>query len=58
MSTGKEHEEYIESMIKGLIRMKKETMHHMPTCACHICIYKRDIETRHEIKSKLHRLPK
>ena len=43
--------EYQKETLKNLRRMEKDTETHRKGCACHTCIYKRDIQSRPEIKS-------
>lgn len=42
--------EYQKSTIETLQRMKTTTKGHTATCACHTCIYMRDIENRPDIR--------
>ncbi|MCK4668160.1 hypothetical protein KAU33_15515 [Candidatus Dependentiae bacterium] len=43
--------EYQKDTLKGLAKMEKETKDHRPGCSCHTCIYKREIQSRPEIRS-------
>ena len=45
--------EYQKSTLENLQKMKNATKNHMSTCACHTCIYIRDIESRPEIRKIL-----
>lgn len=41
----------IRETLKNLAKMEKETANHSVGCSCHTCIYKRDIQSRPEIRS-------
>lgn len=42
--------EYQKSTLKNLKKMEEQTKNHMKNCSCHVCIYKRDIKSRPEIR--------